>query len=74
MALNYKIKSEKLPSLELIQEAINPNTKTKQSSKNKLPKQYQKMKQLMDYRMYGKESKLGGDDTKSYSKVQKSTM
>lgn len=74
MALNYKIKSEKLPALELIQEAINPNTKTKQSSKNKLPKQYQKMKQLMDYRMYGKESKLGGDDTKSYSKVQKATM
>ena len=74
MALNYKIKSEKLPALELIQEAINPNTKTKQSSKNKLPKQYQKMKQLMDYRMYGKQSKLGGDDTKSYSKFQKSTM
>lgn len=74
MALNYKIKSEKLPALELIQEAINPNTKTKQSSKHKLPKQYEKMKQLMDYRMYGKESKLGGDDTKSYSKVQKATM
>ena len=74
MALNYKIKSENLPALELIQEAINPNTKQKQSSPNKLPKQYQKMKQLMDFRIYGKESKLGGDDTKSYSKFQKTTM
>ena len=74
MALNYKLKSEKLPAFELIQEAINPNTKSKQSDKNKLPKQYQKMKQLMDYRIYGKESKLGGDDTKTYSKFQKSTM
>jgi hypothetical protein len=44
MALNYKLKSEKLPAFELIQEAINPNTKSKQSDKNKLPKQYQKMK------------------------------
>ena len=74
MALNYKLKSEKLPSLELIQEAINPNTKVKQSSKNKLPKQYEKMKNLMDYRVYGKESRLGSDDTKSYSKFQKSAM
>ena len=74
MALNYKLKSEKLPAFELIQEAINPNTKSKQSDKNKLPKQYQKMKQLMDYRIYGKESKLGGDETKTYSKFQKSTM
>ena len=74
MAINYKLKSEKLPAFELIQEAINPNTKSKQSDKNKLPKQYQKMKQLMDYRIYGKESKLGGDETKTYSKFQKSTM
>ena len=71
MALNYKLKSEKLPALELIQEAINPDRK---SGGKKLKKQYDKVKNQMDYRYYGRESRLGSDDTKSHSAFEKSTM
>lgn len=71
MALNFKLKSEKLPALELMQEAINPE---KKSGGKKLRKQYEKVKNMMDYRYYGKESKMGDDDTKPHSKFYKATM
>lgn len=71
MALNFKLKSENLPALELMQEAINPE---KKSGGKKLRKQYEKVKNMMDYRYYGKESKMGDDDTKAHSKFYKATM
>ena len=71
MALNYKLKSENLPALELIKEALNPD---KKSSGQKLNKQYEKIKNLMDFRYYGRESRFGDDDKKSYSNLEKSIM
>lgn len=71
MALNYKLKSEKLPALELIQEAVNPQRK---AGGKKLQKQYDKIKNQMDYRYYGRESRMGSDDTKAHSAFEKSTM
>jgi hypothetical protein len=71
MALNYKLKSEKLPALELIQEAVNPQRK---AGGKKLQKQYDKIKNQMDYRYYGRETRMGSDDTKAHSAFEKSTM
>ena len=71
MALNFKLKSEKLPGLEMIKEAIDPE---KDRAGKRLYKQYEKYKDMLDYRVYGKESRLGSDETKAYSKVEKSTM
>ena len=72
MALNYKLKSENLPSLELLAEAINPERST--DGKKKLRKQYDKVKNMLDYRYYGKESTMGDDDGKAYSDLKKSGM
>lgn len=73
MALNYKMKSENLPALELMLEALNPSSKER-SGKKSLRKQYEKAKNVLDFRYYGKESKLGDDETKAQSKLGKSTM
>ena len=67
MAVNYSLKSENLPSLELMKEAINPE---KSTGSHKLAKQYEKVKNLLDYRYYGKEDVIG-DDTKAPSELNK---
>lgn len=68
MAFNYKLKSENLPALELIREAINPEKSTGQ---HKLMRQYEKMSNLLNYRYYGKEDVLGNDETKAPSELNK---
>lgn len=68
MALNYSLKSENLPALELIKEAINPERST---GSNKLPRQYQKIDNLLNFRYYGKEDTIGNDANKAPSELNK---
>lgn len=55
MAVNFDLKSQKLASLELIREAIDPS---QSSSDRRLPGQYSKVKNMMSQRIYGNETTL----------------
>ena len=68
MATNYSLKSENLPALELMKEAINPERST---GAHKLGKQYDKVSNLLDYRYYGKEDVIGDDTSKAPSELNK---
>lgn len=68
MATNYSLKSENLPSLELMKEAINPERST---GSHKLNRQYQKVSNLLDFRYYGKQDVIGDDTTKAPSELNK---
>ena len=67
MAVNYKLKSENLPSLELMREAINPETST---GSHKLKRQYDKVNNMLDFRYYGKEDVIG-DASQAPSELNK---
>lgn len=78
MAMNYALKSQNLPSLELLENAIDP-TNAKPFIHNgrtrleKLDKQYEKVKNLMDFRYYGKEDRNAYDESNSQNKVMQTT-
>ena len=67
MAVNYKLKSENLPSLELMREAINPEIST---GSHKLKRQYDKVNNMLDFRYYGKEDVIG-DASQAPSELNK---
>lgn len=56
MAVNYKNKSNILPQLELTKYAINPEYS---SNKNRMEDQYEKIENILDQRVYGKETTFG---------------
>lgn len=68
MATNYSLKSENLPALELMKEAINPERST---GAHKLGRQYEKVSNLLDFRYYGKEDVIGDDTSKAPSELNK---
>ena len=68
MATNYSLKSDNLPALELMKEAINPERST---GAHKLNRQYEKVSNLLDFRYYGKEDVIGDDASKAPSELNK---
>ena len=50
MAVNYKMKSEILPTLEVVKETVNPRYATGTSG---LKSQYDKISDMLSQRMYG---------------------
>lgn len=68
MATNYSLKSENLPALELMKEAINPERST---GAHKLNRQYEKVSNMLDFRYYGKEDTIGDDASKAPSELNK---
>lgn len=68
MATNYSLKSENLPALELMKEAINPERST---GAHKLNRQYDKVRNMLDFRYYGKEDTIGDDTSKAPSELNK---
>ena len=59
MAVNFDLKSQKLASLELIEEAIDPS---QSAGDRKLPGQYSKVKNIMSQKVYGNETTLTFND------------
>lgn len=78
MAMNYSLKSQNLPSLELLETAIDPTNAKPFISKGKtkiqpLNKQFQKLQNMMDFRYYGKEDRNIADESNPENKLMQST-
>ena len=78
MAMNYSLKAKNLPSLELLENAVNPiNAKpfmTQSGTKlEPLTKQYDKIKNMLDFRYYGKEDRNIADQSHPENKLMQST-
>ena len=67
MAVNYKLKSENLPAIELMREAINPE---KSTGSHKLKRQYAKVNNMLDFIYYGKVDIIG-DASQAPSELNK---
>lgn len=65
MALNYKMKSEILPTLEVVKETVNPRYATGTSG---LKSQYDKISDMLSQRMYGHQITYVTDENKDDSK------
>lgn len=65
MAVNYKMKSEILPTLEVVKETVNPRYATGTSG---LKSQYDKISDMLSQRMYGHQITYVTDENKDDSK------
>lgn len=80
MAVNYSLKSQNLPSLELLEEALDPKHAKPFTDEvaqklmfQPLNKQFEKVQNLMDFRYYGKEDRNFGDTKNADNKVMQAT-
>lgn len=78
MAMNYGLKAQNLPHLELLESAIDPVNAKPFVSDGKtmvepLDKQFEKVKNLMDFRYYGKEDRNIADQSHAENKLMQST-
>jgi len=71
MACNYESKSENLPTLELIKQAVDPNSG---DPSNVMFEQYNKIEHLLDSRYYGKETTFGFRSDEKITKGKQKTI
>lgn len=71
MALNYDLKSKNLPTLELLEQSLDPAEST---STKKLSKQYEKVQNLLNFRYYGKEDRNYADEKSNKISQATTTM